>query len=231
MSGVTTEIAMDLVSIYLLQLELIVYIFVLRTRSRDSNSLELSQFFENDDSDGYRLAEFLQKRRGCAQRQNVLFMNYEPLRLSVDVQVEKVPERSGSKEEQNNRSQEYDSKASAANIEECANSDDMAVSNNGMQSGVGTASTDVPPPPSSKVPESLGERKPTSPLQQSKKSSPRFSAALRKSGGYSPADHLRRYSLKRLSRISGRRTLLQEFENTVTDSGFVSSNKCSFFLS
>ncbi|XP_075144810.1 centromeric protein-C [Haematobia irritans] len=62
-------------------------------KSKDSDSLELSNFFDNEDSDGYRLGQFLRKRHGCGQRQNFLFMNSDPIRLSLDVQLEKVAEK------------------------------------------------------------------------------------------------------------------------------------------
>ncbi|XP_037809245.1 probable WRKY transcription factor protein 1 isoform X2 [Lucilia sericata] len=223
--------------------------------SRASTSLDLSEFFSNDDSDGHRLAEYLQKRRGGVQRQNFLFMNCETQRLSLNVQLEKLPHSQQETACENNGNQKK-------NVEECVNNGDANASiekematlhgeeevpSESLSACSNKAVTDKDPkdsnigelpsknvfpisprrplspsrPQSPIIPLSPSRpQSPINPLSPSRPLSPRLSS-IRKSGGVSPGDRLRRYSLKRLSKMCvGRRTLLQEFESTVSETNF-----------
>ncbi|XP_011292122.2 uncharacterized protein LOC101895201 isoform X3 [Musca domestica] len=198
---------------------------------RNSDSLELSEYFNNDDSEGYRLAEFLQKKRGRVQSQNLLFVNNEPFRLSVDVQTEKAAEETNREEENKAGERSENNTINADSNEACTNGD---VTTNKNKSYLASRrecanTTNVRSPPAVPTTNNSPLSRQSSPLRPSTALSPKFSAALRKSGGYSPSDYLRRYSLKRRSKL-GRRTLLQEFENTVSDSAFA-PDVCSTPLS
>ncbi|XP_065369213.1 rho GTPase-activating protein gacF [Calliphora vicina] len=208
--------------------------------ARPSTSLDLSEFFSNDDSDGHRLAEFLQKRRGGVQRQNFLFMNCEPQRLSLDVQLEKLPpSQQLATCEKNNEKQIENVEECDKNVENAGNDEienELASlhgetvgaapgSNNETNEHVSKVSKVHPLPSEGMSPNSPDKPHRLSPppssikpLSPSRPLSPRLSS-IRKSGGISPSDRLRRYSLKRLTKI-GRRTLLQEFESTVSDTNF-----------
>ncbi|KAI8119195.1 hypothetical protein FF38_02017 [Lucilia cuprina] len=220
--------------------------------SRASTSLDLSEFFSNDDSDGHRLAEYLQKRRGGVQRQNFLFMNCETQRLSLNVQLEKLPPSQQDTACENNENQKK-------NAEECINNgvanasveQEMATMHGEAEvpsesiPGCSTNAVNDKEPKDSKIKQLPNKnvfpvspnrplspsgplnpmspsrpQSPVNPLSPSRPLSPRLSS-IRKSGGVSPGDRLRRYSLKRLSKMCvGRRTLLQEFESTVSETNF-----------
>ncbi|XP_073846277.1 centromeric protein-C [Musca autumnalis] len=195
---------------------------------RKSDSLDLSEYFNNDDSEGYRLAEFLQKRRGCVQRQNFLFVNNEPFRLSVDVQTEKAEDETNRKEEETKAADQNKLQTSQEKTKEAA-ADGETGGNEQNSTLKGPGLNNMRASPEAPICNKSPLFKQTSPMRPSPVMSPRISAAIRKSGGYSPSDHLRRYSLKRLSKF-GRRTLLQEFESTVSDSAFA-PDVCSTPLS
>lgn len=222
--------------------------------SRASTSLDLSEFFNNDDSDGHRLAEFLQKRRGGVQRQNFLFMNCEPERLSLNVQLEKLPPSQQPEEnfDENNekqqtsalqkgdKNQQHSSNPQEPksvekeiallhgdNEEELSPTSPEDVHNKEPSISTDRDTQNKPVSPISPVrPQSPfaveSPPKPVNSLSPSPRPvSPRLSSIRKSGGAISPSDRLRRYSLKRLTRMSvGRRTLLQEFESTVTDNDF-----------
>ncbi|XP_013108792.2 uncharacterized protein LOC106088043 [Stomoxys calcitrans] len=189
-------------------------------KSRVSDKLELSEFFDNEDSDGYRLAEFLQKRRGRVPRQNYLFMNCEPLRLSLDVQFEKAPQK------QNINTAESGKTPAPLQDEQNEN---LGPTNCSAEIDARQRHS---PTANAREGDSADRASPSSPLNQLKKISPRRLGVVRRSGGISPGDRLRRYSFKCASRLSAghRRTLLHEFDSTVSDSAF-NPNVCSTPLS
>lgn len=226
-------------------------------RSRASTSLELSEFFNDDDSDGHRLAEFLLRKKGETKRPQFLFMSSQPQRTSLNVQLEKVqPTPPAEKEnKENNRNINESNKTDKENEKSQQNIINDAAKESGgsnkASSPVSLNVFDVTSIPETQqqlpnnnnnntvleIPETQAMPLPrsaeakanalcassqlpaTSPIRPL---SPRISA-VRKSGGVSPSDRLRRLSLKRLTKIgNGRRTLLQEFENTVGENDFVS---------
>ncbi|KAM7344607.1 centromeric protein-C [Cochliomyia hominivorax] len=217
---------------------------------RASTSLELSEFFNNDDSDGQRLAEFLQKKRGGVQRQNFLFMNCEPQRLSLNVQLEKITPSKEQKQQlqqengkENNEQQTENNNSESVNRvvneENCADvciEKEMSLLHGDIEEPeLPTCSKYVYNFEAPKVPSILCAESPISParpqsplavdrhshkrLSPPRPQSPRLTAMRRNSGAISPGDRLRRYSLKRLSKI-GKRALMQEFESLASDSNF-----------
>ncbi|KAI9580185.1 hypothetical protein GQX74_000178 [Glossina fuscipes] len=192
--------------------------------ARCNENLELTRFFDNDNSVGVRLAEHLRKDCGrVASRPYIAFPSLEGERLStssleillgrpsnndVDVFVEplqRTESKNAGKSHDLKKQKKHQTRASQKIYMEIYNGA-PPIENVENQS----------PIPITDSRDSDGSSLPHHP----KCFTPRTSAS-RKSIEVPPADHLRRLSLKRLSKISSsRRTLLQEFESTVPDVSF-----------
>lgn len=206
--------------------------------SQDNTSLDLSEYFKNDDdSNGQRLAEYLQKRRGGGLKQDFVFLNYEPQRLSLKVQLEKLPPPQQDQEtsEYNNKDNNNENNVINENVDKnIVEEKELDLTNPDKENLTDKLTKSDNPPLNNNYVEGISRDKveresralsapPVSGQGTSSPSrllSPGLST-IRKSGYVSPGDRLRRLSLKRLSKMCiGRRTLLQEFESTVSNSNF-----------
>lgn len=59
--------------------------------SKEGASVNLSEFLNDDDSEGHRFVDFLKKRRGVNPKKRYLFMDCETDAMSFEVQLEKLP--------------------------------------------------------------------------------------------------------------------------------------------
>uniref|UniRef100_A0A1A9VLP8 Uncharacterized protein n=1 Tax=Glossina austeni TaxID=7395 RepID=A0A1A9VLP8_GLOAU len=188
--------------------------------ARCNENLELTRFFDNDNSVGVRLVEHLREGCGrvaprpysafpCLEGEGLNMSSLEiilgrPSNNDVDVFVEPL--------------QQSESKNSRKSRDFKKQKENHTPVNQKICNGAPPLENVEDQSPILITDSRDSDR--SSLVHHPKCFTPRISAS-RKSVDVPPADHLRRLSLKRLSKIScSRRTLLQEFENTVSDADF-----------
>uniref|UniRef100_A0A1A9W478 Uncharacterized protein n=1 Tax=Glossina brevipalpis TaxID=37001 RepID=A0A1A9W478_9MUSC len=174
------------------------------SKARCDDNLHLTKFFDHDDSDGVQFAEYLKNHIGRLRRRNIVFPNLEEERFSsfdsLDILFEKpsIDNVHVFKEplQQSRRASSNNAGPSKENVNN-ANEQQSPILINSSKDSVGSTHMHHP--------KGLSTR----------------TSINGKNVKVSQADHLRRFSLNRLSKkISSRRTLLADFENTTSEINF-----------
>uniref|UniRef100_A0A1A9Z4Z9 Uncharacterized protein n=1 Tax=Glossina pallidipes TaxID=7398 RepID=A0A1A9Z4Z9_GLOPL len=191
-----------------------------KVMARCNENLELTRFFDNDNSVGVRLVEHLRGSRGrvasrpysafpCIEGEGFSMSNLEiilgrPSNNDVDVFVEHLQQ---TESKYSRKSRDFKKqKENQTPVNQKIYNEAPPLQNVEDQSPI--LITDSRDSDGSSL------------VCHPKCFTPRISAS-RKSAEVPPGDHLRRVTLKRMSKIScSRRTLLQEFESTVSDAEF-----------